>query len=55
MIAHRVSTVQNADKILVLEKGKEAEYGTFDELMEKQGIFYEMFNKQQLEKQLHED
>ena len=55
MIAHRVSTVQNADKILVLEKGKEAEYGTFDELMEKQGIFYEMFNKQQLEKQLRED
>lgn len=55
MIAHRVSTVQNADHILVLEKGERIEYGTFDELMERQGVFYEMFNKQQLEKQLHED
>ena len=40
---------------LVLEKGERIEYGTFDELMERQGVFYEMFNKQQLEKQLHED
>lgn len=55
MIAHRVSTVQNADHILVLEKGERIEYGTFDELMARQGVFYEMFNKQQLEKQLHED
>ena len=55
MIAHRVSTVQNVDHILVLEKGERIEYGTFDELMERQGVFYEMFNKQQLEKQLHED
>lgn len=54
MIAHRVSTVQSADHILVLEEGKMAEYGTYDQLMEKNGIFARMVIKQQLEKQLAE-
>ncbi len=52
MIAHRISTVRNADHILVLDEGKKAEYGTFEELMAKNGIFKEMYDKQQLEKQL---
>ena len=52
MIAHRVSTVQNADHILVLDRGRIAEYGTRDELMERRGIFHDMFVKQQLEQQL---
>ena len=52
MIAHRISTVKNADHILILEEGKKAEYGTFDELMALGGIFKEMYDKQQLEKQL---
>ena len=52
IIAHRVSTVQNADHILVLDEGREAEYGTWDELMAKGGIFASMARKQQLERQL---
>ena len=53
MIAHRISTVKNADHILVLEEGKKLEYGTFDELMALNGVFKEMYDKQQLEKQLN--
>ena len=52
MIAHRVSTVQNADHILVLDDGNTVEYGTYDELMAKDGEFARMVRKQQLEKQL---
>ncbi len=44
VIAHRLSTIQNAERILVLtEKGIEEE-GTHDQLMEKQGIYYDLYN-----------
>ena len=52
IIAHRISTLSQADHILVLEAGKRAEYGTHDELMELNGIYRDMFEKQQLEMQL---
>ena len=52
MIAHRISTVKNADHILVLDDTRVKEYGTFDELMALNGEFKEMYDKQQLEKQL---
>jgi len=54
IIAHRISTIMNADHILVLDEGRMAEYGTFDQLISRNGIFKEMYDKQQLEKQLSE-
>lgn len=49
LIAHRISTIQHADVILVLDEGKAAEVGDHARLMEQKGIYYEMFEKQQLE------
>lgn len=40
IVAHRLSTIQNADKIVVVKDGKCAETGSFNELMEKKGEFY---------------
>ena len=45
-IAHRLSTIRHCDRIIVLDKGKIAEEGTFDELMENKGLFYEMSLRQ---------
>ena len=41
-IAHRLSTLRNATKLIVLDKGKIAEMGTHDELIEKGGIYYNL-------------
>lgn len=49
LIAHRISTIQNADIIMVLENGTAAEIGNHASLMEQHGIYYDMFEKQQLE------
>ncbi len=46
VIAHRLSTIRHCDRIIVLDKGKIAEEGTFDELMENKGLFYEMSLRQ---------
>lgn len=46
MIAHRLSTVRNADKIVLVENGTIQEYGTHNELIELKGRYYEMFTKQ---------
>ena len=46
VIAHRLSTIRHCDRIIVLDQGRIAEQGTFDELMEKQGLFYEMSQRQ---------
>ncbi len=45
MIAHRLSTVVNADKIIVLDRGGVAEEGTHDELIEKGGLYARMWNE----------
>lgn len=47
MIAHRLSTVRNADCIYVISDGKIAEYGNRAELIEKKGMFYKMQNDYQ--------
>ncbi len=49
LIAHRISTIQNADVILVLEDGEAREIGNHASLMAKGGIYKSMFEKQQLE------
>lgn len=45
MIAHRLSSITGADRILVVDKGRIAEQGTHTELVEKQGIYNRMWNE----------
>jgi len=52
LISHRISTVKNADKILVLDKGEIVEQGSHKELIDKQGTYFELHKMQQLEKEL---
>jgi ATP-binding cassette subfamily B protein len=46
-IAHRLSTLRNADRLVVLDKGQIAEIGTHAELLEKKGIFHSLVETQQ--------
>ena len=48
VIAHRLSTVRDADQILVLEKGSIVERGTHEELVAKGGLYSELYNRQDL-------
>ena len=41
-IAHRLSTLSNADRLIVLDKGRLAEFGTHAELMQKKGVYYKL-------------
>lgn len=42
IVAHRLSTIRNADKIAVIKNGKCVEFGSYDQLMEKKGEFYNL-------------
>lgn len=46
IIAHRLSTIKNADQILVLDRGRIVERGRHEELMEKRGKYYQMYQLQ---------
>jgi ATP-binding cassette subfamily B protein len=52
LIAHRVSSIKNADKILVMDGGQIIEQGTHHELMALKKIYFELFEKQLLEEQI---
>jgi ATP-binding cassette subfamily B protein len=46
VIAHRLSTVQRADRIVVLESGQVREEGSCETLMERRGLFFRMMQRQ---------
>ncbi len=46
IIAHRLSTVKNADKIMVMDKGRVIESGSFDELVSSEGLFSQLYRTQ---------
>jgi len=47
IIAHRLSTVKNCDEIIVMDKGEIVEKGTHQELLEKEGYYYRLWEMQQ--------
>ena len=46
IIAHRLSTVRDADKIIVIDDGRIIEQGTHEELLEQKGYYYNTLNSQ---------
>lgn len=49
VIAHRLSTIRNCDRIIVLDKGQIVEDGTYEELLEKNGYFAELVERQRVD------
>jgi ATP-binding cassette subfamily B protein len=46
VIAHRLSTIRHADQILVIDGGRIVERGTHEQLMAKQGFYYDLYESQ---------
>ena len=55
IVSHRISAIKNADKIIVMDNGKIVEEGTHEELKVKEGIYKDIFEKQQLEEKIMEE
>ena len=54
IIAHRLTTIRNSDKIVVMSKGKIIEQGKHNNLIKNKGLYYEMWNKQkEIKKQVN--
>ena len=49
VVAHRLSTVRHCDRIMVVDGGRIAEQGTYDELIAKNGLFADLVARQRLE------
>ena len=52
IVSHRISTVRNADQILVLDHGRVAERGTHEQLLKHDGLYADLYRKQLLEEEL---
>jgi ABC-type multidrug transport system fused ATPase/permease subunit len=52
LISHRISTVRGADMIVYLRGGRIVELGTHDALVARRGTYYELYQRQQLARQL---
>ena len=52
LIAHRISTVMAADHIIVLDEGRIIEEGTHDQLLERDGLYADMYRRQHLTEEL---
>ena len=52
VIAHRLSTIAHADQILVIDKGEIVERGTHEQLVEKHGLYFDLFERQNLQGEL---
>jgi len=55
IIAHRISTIQNADRIIVLDEGEIIEKGNHSELLKNEKLYYSLYQKQLLERELEEE
>jgi len=52
LISHRISTIKNADKIFVFDEGKLIEKGNHEDLLKNEKLYYDLYQKQQLEEKI---